>query len=73
MPTIDAMAHAGVFGEVGSYGYQDSGAKIARKGISILNNNGDLAEEAKIILELAMNAKIILGTAHLSKKEIFIC
>jgi hypothetical protein len=71
MPTIDAKAHADVFGKVGGYGYQESKTRVARKGIYILDKDDNLVEEAKIIIELVMEAGIILGTAHLSKKEIF--
>jgi len=72
MPTIDAMAHADVFGKIGGYGYQESKTTVARKGIRILNKDEELVEEAKIIIDLVMGADIILGTAHLSKKEIFV-
>ena len=70
MPTIDAMAHADVFGKVGGYGYQESKTRVAKEGIRILNANGGLFEEAKAIVTLVMEADIILGTAHLCKKEI---
>lgn len=72
MPTIDAMAHADTFGGVGGYGYQEADTKISRKGISILTKDGNLYEETKIIVQLVKKANVILGTAHLSRKEIFI-
>ena len=71
MPTVDSIAHASVFGSTGSYGYQNSDTKIERKGICITNERGDLTEETKIIVELVKNANVILGTAHLSRDEIF--
>jgi Family of unknown function (DUF6282) len=71
MPTVDSNAHAGVFGSPGSYGYQNSETKIERKGIGITKENGDLTEETKIIVELVKEANVILGTAHLSRDEIF--
>jgi hypothetical protein len=68
-PTIDSLAHSRVFGHVGGFGYQESGTKIPRKGISILYR-GRLKEEAKTVVELVREYGAILGTGHLGKKEI---
>ena len=68
-PTIDSLAHSRVFGHVGGFGYQESGTKIPRKGISILYR-GRLKEEAKTVVELVRDYGAILGTGHLGKKEI---
>jgi hypothetical protein len=71
MPTVDALAHAGVFGNRRGYGYQESGTKMIRPGISVLEPNGHLKEEVRAILELVRDAEVMLGTAHLSRDEIF--
>ena len=70
MPTMDALAHADTFGHTGGYGYQESGARVHREGISILNQAGELNSETKTIVELVKSANAILGTAHLSRSEI---
>jgi hypothetical protein len=71
MPTVDSSAHALVFGRPGGYGYQNSDTKIKREGISIIDEGGNLLAETKTIVELVKNAGVILGTAHLSRNEIF--
>jgi hypothetical protein len=71
MPTIDALGHADAFGHTGGYGYQESNSQISSSGITILNDESELVEELKIIVELVKAANVILGTAHLSRNEIF--
>ena len=71
MPTLDSSAHVAVFGSPGGYGYQNSETKVKRQGISIIDERGNLIEETKIIVELVKKAGVILGTAHLSRDEIF--
>lgn len=71
MPTLDAEAHAKTFGHTGGFGYQESGQKIARPGISVLDDTGQLSPDVKIIVELVRDAGAILGTAHLRRDEIF--
>lgn len=68
-PTIDSLAHSKVFGHVGGFGYQESGTKVPREPISILDQ-GHLKEEAKAIVELVRDYGAILGTGHLGKDEI---
>ncbi len=68
-PTIDSLAHSKVFGHVGGFGYQESGTKVPREPITILDQ-GHLKEEAKAIVELVRNYGAILGTGHLGKDEI---
>jgi hypothetical protein len=72
MPTLDSAAHAHVFGSSGTYGYQDSNTKIQREGIRILDETGKLTEPVKVIVELVKSADVALGTAHLSRQEIFL-
>ena len=69
-PTIDSFAHKKVFGHTSGFGYQESGTRIPRKGITILFR-GQLREEVKTIIELIHDFEVILGTGHLGKKEIF--
>ena len=71
MPTIDARGHADAFGHTGGYGYQESNSRIRRDGITIIDDAGELVEEIKIIVELVKASDVILGTAHLSREEIF--
>ncbi|MFH1982600.1 MAG: DUF6282 family protein [Pseudomonadota bacterium] len=71
MPTIDAKAHADAFGHVGGYGYQESSAKVQRPGISILAGDS-IADDIATIMEIVRDAEVMLGTAHLSREEIFI-
>ena len=71
MPTIDAAAHGAVFGHLGGFGYQESGLKLHRLGLSVLDDSGWLSEATKAIVELVRDAGAILGTAHLGREEIF--
>lgn len=68
-PTIDSLAHSKVFGHVGGFGYQESGARIRGEPIAILDQE-HLKEEAKGIVELVRDYGAILGTGHLGKGEI---
>jgi hypothetical protein len=72
MPTTDALGHAKTFGHAGGYGYQESNTKIAREGITVLDARGELTAEAQAIVDLVAEADIMLGTAHLSRNEIFV-
>jgi len=69
MPTLDAQAHLKAFGHSG-YGYQESGIRIQRPPITVLDEGGRLKEEARVILQLVKAAGAILGTAHLGRDEI---
>jgi hypothetical protein len=69
MPTIDAAYHAEVHGSTGTYDSQASG-QPARPGISVIDREGNLRSEAIEILDLIAQHNAILGTCHLSPKEI---
>ncbi len=71
MPTLDAQGHVDVYGAPGGFGYQDSGTKIRPAGITILDNEGRLKDEVRVIVELVRDFEAVLGTAHLSQTEIF--
>ncbi len=71
LPTIDALAHAAVYGHLGGFGYQESKTRIPRRGVSILSADGELKDEAKLIIELVRDAETMLGTGHLGRQEIF--
>lgn len=71
MPTVDATAHAVAFGQAGGFSYQKSGLKRPRPGISVLDEDGKLKPEAKVIVELVKESGAILGTGHLGRNEIF--
>jgi len=70
MPTVDALGHVQSFGHTGGYGYQESGTRIPRDGISILDSNGNLVADVKTIVALAKEGNVVLGTSHLSREEI---
>jgi hypothetical protein len=69
MPTVDASYHAEVHGGTGGYDVQVSGAG-ARAGISVSDREGNLRPETLEVLDLIGQHDAILGTCHLSPKEI---
>ncbi len=69
MPTVDAAYHAEVHGGTGAYDVQTSG-QSARAGISVTDEAGDLRPETLEVLDLIAQHEAILGTCHLSPKEI---
>ncbi len=71
MPTMDALGHARVFGHAGGFGYQESGTKIPHEAITILDPAGKISEETKIVVQLARQHQVMLGTGHLFREEIF--
>lgn len=76
MPTFDAQNHADYYGAIGTYGVGSGlivkgGGDSREKGISILKNDR-LIDEVKEIVKLVKEYNAIIGTSHLSKKEISI-
>jgi hypothetical protein len=69
MPTVDAGYHAQVHGGTGGYESQQGG-RVSGDGIWIEDADGKLRPEVKEILGLVAEHGAILGTAHLSPKEI---
>ena len=72
MPSLDAAGHAETFGHTGGFGYQESGLTGRRTPIGILDEHLRLKEEAKTVVALVRDAGAVLGTAHLSRHEIFV-
>lgn len=70
MPTVDARAHEVVYGHTGGFGYQESGSRVVRPSITIFNDDGQLTDDAKAVVELVRDHNAILGTAHLCWDEI---
>lgn len=68
MPTVDAGYHAELHGGTGGYDSQAGGVK--GEGIWVTDRNGKLRPEVKEVLELVAEHQAILGTAHLSPREI---
>lgn len=68
MPTVDAGYHAELHGGTGGYDSQAGGIK--GQGIWVTDRNGKLAPEVKEVLELVAQHQAILGTSHLSPREI---
>ncbi len=69
MPTVDAGYHAEVHGGTGGYDAQQGGRSQA-EGIWVADSEGKLRPEIKEILELVAQHGAILGTCHLSPREI---
>jgi hypothetical protein len=69
MPTIDAGYHAEVHGGTGGYDAQKGGIS-GGEGIWIQDKEGRLKPEVKEVLALVAEHNAILGTCHLSPKEI---
>lgn len=69
MPTVDAAYHAEMHGGTGAYDSQESG-QAARPGISAIDEEGNLRPEVIEVIELIAQHNVILGTCHLSPREI---
>jgi Family of unknown function (DUF6282) len=69
MPTVDAGYHAQVHGGTGGY-EQQRGGRSQAEGIWVADAEGKLRPEVKEVLELVAQHGAILGTCHLSPKEI---
>lgn len=72
MPTLDAQAHWAVFGPGKSFNRQTAETHLLRQSIRILDETGALRPEVKVIVDLVREAGALLGTAHLSRDEIFV-
>lgn len=70
MPTVDANYHAQKYGRTGRYSVQELDSKGSEIGISVLKENGELIDELLEILDLISQYDAVLGTSHLSPKEI---
>lgn len=68
MPTVDAGYHAKLHGGTGGYDSQEGGRQ--GEGIWVVDDDGKLRAEVKEVLELVAEHQAILGTCHLSPKEI---
>jgi hypothetical protein len=69
MPTVDAGYHAQVHGGTGGYDAQ-AGGRTRAEGIWVTDSDGKLRAEVKEVLELVAQYGAILGTCHLSPREI---
>jgi hypothetical protein len=71
MPTVDAAYHGEMHGGTGGYDVQSSGTTAAPKtGISVTDDQGNLRPETVEVLDLISQYGAILGTCHISPKEI---
>lgn len=68
MPTVDAGYHAEVHGGTGGYDAQKGGR--SGEGIWVADRDGTLKPEVTEVLKLVAEHQAILGTSHLSPKEI---
>ena len=69
MPTVEAGYHAEVHGGTGGYDSQKGGRSTA-EGIWVTDDDGRLVPEVKEVLDLVAQHGAILGTCHLSPREI---
>lgn len=69
MPTVDAGYHAEVHGSTGRYGTQ-SGGRESADGYWVLDDAGKLRAEVQEVLALVAEHDVMLGTSHLSPREI---
>src|SRR5262249_10935297 len=71
MPTIDAQHHVEEHGGRARYDVQVADSTFSwGDPLSVLDEDGKLTNEANVVLELIAKYDAILGTAHLSLKEI---
>ncbi|MHB8322803.1 MAG: DUF6282 family protein [Candidatus Dormibacteria bacterium] len=68
MPTVDAGYHAELHGGTG--GYDSQGGGVKGQAIWVTDKNGKLFPEVKEVLDLVAQYGAILGTCHLSPREI---
>lgn len=72
MPSGHARFHAELTGELGNWGYSDM--RIYNppdaKGISVLDETGNLTREAEEVIRLVRDHDAVLATSHLSPTEI---
>lgn len=71
MPTSYALAHTKIHGTPGGYAHRKSTFKAQAEPITILDDGGNLKPEVLTILELARDANVPVGSAHLGENEIF--
>jgi hypothetical protein len=73
MPTIDAAYHGKMHGATGGYDVQSSGTTTGlTTGISVTDEEGALRPDTLEVLDLVARYGAILGTCHLSPKEIHV-
>jgi len=72
MPTLSAQHHLDYFGgsHFGRAMKARAAPRAARRGISVLNEHGELTTDAQEILGLVAEAGVCLSTGHLSPREI---
>lgn len=68
MPTVDAGYHGEMHGGTGGYDSQQGGR--SGEGIWVVDSDGRIKPEVKEVLELVAQHQAILGTCHLSPREI---
>lgn len=75
MPTLDAQNHIDHFGQATLPTFKpiDAGKKntpMPMRPITIIDEDGELKEDTKLVIEAMRDSDAILGTGHLSLKEI---
>lgn len=72
LPTIHAANHEKAFGVLGGFHFQKSDLKLTpQNGISVIDENGELTGSVKTVLDLLNGKEIVLGTGHISDREIY--
>ncbi len=70
MPTFDSKRHVEIHGAPGKYALTEKVTGIDHEGITILKD-GVLIPEAMVVMELAKQYDVLLGTGHCSEEECF--
>lgn len=71
LPTVHAANHAAHVGELGGFGFQNTGLeKIPEKGLSIIDDQKELVDPMKEILNMLHTKAVVLSTGHISYEEI---
>jgi len=70
LPTVYSKYHKEIFGVVGGFGIKNMQIDIQHDGMTILDEEGDLLPELKQVIKIIAKYDAILGTGHLSVKEL---
>jgi hypothetical protein len=73
LPTLDSAHHVDAFGAAGTYGTANMTLGESRKpfrGFTVLDQNGALSGETREVLDMVASHGAILGTGHVSPREI---
>ena len=70
MPTSYSAAHTKIHGRPGSWAYRKDMLRIKTEAVPILDDDKNILPDVSIVLELAKEYTVPVGTGHLSAEEI---